>query len=313
MLLENLVFFLAASIVLVKAASFAVKYVLLIAEYLHITEFIASFIVVGFISTAPELLIGINASLSGNPSLGLATIIGSNVIDLTIVIGLIAFVGKSIEVKERATRDNMLFVLVTALPILLMLDSELSRIDGLILVGVCFAYLLEMVKAEKKFREQGIIEHPNVARNLVFFVVSMAVLFLASRFVVHYGLLISNDLSIPLVFTGLFLIAFGTCLPELTFSLKAIMAKHKESGLGNIMGCVAIDATFTIGVIALISPIKHDLVLFISGSLFMIFAALIISTFIESGKKITRAESLALFALYGLFVVMQLLLNKVIA
>ncbi|MDO8538024.1 MAG: hypothetical protein Q7S21_04015, partial [archaeon] len=99
MLFENFILFALSSIILVQAASYSVKFISKIAEYLHFAPFIASFVIAGLISTFPELLIGINSALEGNPSLGFATIIGSNVIDLTLIIGLVALVGGTIEVK----------------------------------------------------------------------------------------------------------------------------------------------------------------------------------------------------------------------
>ena len=308
----NLILFVVSCLILVKAASVAVKHVALLATYLRFSEFFAAFAIAGFISVLPELFIGINSALAGNSILGLGTVIGGNVIDLAVIIGLLAVLGKKINFKQRILHNNVFFVLITGLPLVLLIDGSLSQWDGVILIIAFVLYMQHMLKNEKLFVRNRAIPVLNVGKHFIIFLLSMLILFGAAHFVVEYASALALDLMIPAVLIGLFLIAFGTTLPEFSLSLRAMLAKHKELAIGDVMGTVAIDSSFVIGVIALISPTENNFSLLISGGLFMIFAALLIVTFMKNGKQLTRNEGYLLLFLYGMFFLQELLLKGLI-
>lgn len=306
MVLENIAVFILASLVLVKSASYSVKSVAEIARHFRFSEFFIAFAVAGFISIMPELFIGINSALAGTPAVGLGTIIGSNIADLTLVIGFIALIGRKLAADKQLIKNNIYFFAVTSLPVLFMLDGELSRDDGLVLVMAFMFYMSRMVKKEGIFakkRKDGLLF---LARNLAVFVLSMAVLFAAAHFIVESAVNLSVEFLIPPIIIGLFLVSFGTTLPELTFSLRAVMARHKEIALGDIMGNVAIDSTFSIGVVALIRPISTSFIVFATSALFMVFSALLVVTLLQNHRKITWEESFLLFFLYAMFMIIEL-------
>lgn len=306
MLLESIAVFLLSSLVLVKSGSYAVRSVADIARHFRFSEFFIAFALAGFISITPELFIGVNSALIGEPAVGLGTIIGSNIADLTVVVGLIALVGRQINADRMIRKNNIWFLAVTSLPVLLMLDGELSRDDGLILVLSFFFYMSRLFRKEKIFVKKGKDNIKFLAKSVATFAVSMAVLFAAAHFVVEAAVSISMELLIPSIIIGLFLVSFGTTLPELTFSLRAVMARHKEIALGDIMGNVAIDSTFSIGIIALLGPVSTSFIVFATSMLFMVFAALLVITLLQNHTKITWEESFLLFFLYAMFMIIEL-------
>ena len=306
MLLESLAVFLLASMVLVKSASFAVKSVSDIAGHFRFSDFFIAFVLAGFISTMPELFIGVNSALIGQPDVGLGTIIGSNIADMTIVVGLIALVGRQIKADAMIRKNNFYFLAVTSLPVLLMLDGGLSRDDGLILVLAFFFYMSRLFNKEKIFAKKKRDDYKRLLRNIGIFALSMAVLFVSAHFIVEAAVNISLELLIPSIIVGLFLVSFGTTLPELTFSLRAVLAKHKEIALGDIMGNVAIDSTFSIGIVALLGPVSTGFTVFATSMLFMVFSALLVITLLQNHAKITWEESFLLFFLYAMFVIIEL-------
>ncbi len=308
MVLENILIFLAASVVLVKSASFAVKSVSRIATELKFSPFFVAFIFAGFVSILPELFIGINSSLIGMPSVGLGTVIGSNVADMTLLVGIIALAGRKINIGKKTISNSAYFVIITALPIILMADSQLTRDDGLVLILVFFLYLASIIRKEKIMTKARSSKKP-IGKNLAIFLLSMLFLFIGAYFMVEAGVGLATEFAAPVILVGLLVIAIGTTLPELTFSLRAVLGKHKEVALGDLLGNVAIDSTFTIGIIALISPITNNFSLVISSSLFMILGALVVTTLMQAGKKITWQESFLLFFIYAMFIIMELLLK----
>ncbi len=297
---------LIAILALVKSASYAVKSIINVAKYFRMSEFFITFFIAGLISIAPELFIGINSALVGATDIGLGTLIGSNIADLTIIVGVVALVGRKIPISQSIIKNDLHFLAATSAPVLLLLDGSLSRMDGLFLVLIFLVYMYYSFRNEKVFSNAPKKEKEFFVKNLAVFIFSMSVLFVSSHFIVSSALELFDALYIPPIIAGLFLISIGTTLPELTFSLKAVLAKHKQIALGDILGNVAIDSTLSIGIIALISPITTNFTVFAISALFMSFAALLVVTLFTSGKKITWNERFLLFFLYALFVIIHL-------
>lgn len=312
MVIENILIFLAASIVLVKSASYAVRSIAKIADHIRFSQFFAAFVLAGFVSIFPELFIGINAALIGIPAVGVGTIIGSNVADMTLLVGIIALVGRKINVGKKTISNNAYFVIITALPILLMIDGNLTRDDGLVLILAFLFYLSTIIKKEKIFSGKKKRNKKAIGKHTVIFLISMLLLFLSAHYMLESGINIAKEFSLPVILVGLLVIALGTTLPEFTFSLRAVLAKHKEIALGDLLGNVAIDSTFTIGVVALISPVVNNFSPIIVSALFMILGALVVTTLMRAGKKITWQESFLLVFIYAMFIIIEIMMKGMI-
>ncbi len=307
--ITSLLIFGASSLILIKASSLAVKYILEVAKTIRVTEFLASFVLAGLVSILPEFFVGVNSALEGVPEVGIGTLIGNNIVDLTLVIGIIVILGKEIPVSGTHRLATFPFLAAIGLPLALMIDGSLSTIDGVILVSACIGYFAWMI-SQNRLRENGRpIEWEKITLPLVKFAAMMLIVYFASKFVVESSVDISHIVGVPTIFAGLFLISIGAALPELTFSVQAILARHKSVGLADILGNVAIDATLSIGVMALIRPFDVDLSIIGISTLIMGFAALMLTTFIDDGRKLTRRDGIALIGLYVVFVIVQLTLN----
>ncbi len=306
---ETILIFLVASAVLVKSASYAVRSITRIAAELRFSPFFTAFVIAGFISIMPELFIGVNSALIGLPAVGIGTIIGGNVADMTLLVGIVALVGKKLTVDKKTISNNFHFVVITALPIILMADGQLTRDDGLVLVLAFLFYFAAIMKKQKILEKGKKIRKKDTGKQLAIFIVSMAALFFSAHAMVESGISLAAEFSLPAVLVGLLIIALGTTLPEFTFSLRAVLSKHKEIALGDLMGNVAIDSTLTIGVVALISPLTNNFHLLISSAMFMILATLVVATLLNSGKKITWQDSFLLFFIYAMFIIIEILLK----
>ena len=191
-----------------------------------------------------------------------------------------------------------------------MLDGNLSRLDGIVLVTsavIYFGWVLynQPIRERKKKK----IEWAKLFPDMGLFLVFVAFIFGSSHFVVESAVEIAHGLNVPEIFAGLFLISIGAALPELTFSVQAVMARHKNVALGDILGNVALDATLSIGVLAILSPFDVDLTIIGISGLFMVFAAFMLTTFLDSERRLTRRDGIALIGLFVVFVVVQFVLN----
>ena len=313
-LVIDLAWFIFASLLLIGSASFLVKSLVILARFLRMTEFVIAFILMAVSTSLPELFVGINAALTRNASLALGNVIGSNIVDLTLIMGITIVLARGIQVRNPFIRADALWMtIIAALPVVLIIIGwELSRIDGIILLGVFAWYVWYLIYKRGTFPRlfKNHISHWHGLASLVVFAVSCAVLFFSAELIVKYGTALAVDLNLPRIFIGLFFVALGTSLPELAFGAIAILRRHAQLNVGNVMGSVVANSTLILGVTSLIQPIAADYFLFMTSSLFMIFVCFLFATFVETGRKLSWKEGIALILAYVLFLLVELNINQ---
>ncbi len=299
-------------IVLTKSAHKTIEILTRLSWHFRIEEFVISFLLVGMVAILPELSIGINSALEGNPGFGLGIVFGSNVADLTLIIGLVALATNNVAVHDYVIKQSKFLLFAIALPVLLLLDGEISRIDGLILIAAFMVYVYNIYQNRKapEARETRKNENINLAKEIAVLLIMLALLFASGHFIVQSAESISIELAIPLFFIAI-LIAVGTCLPELIFSLESSMKKHYELGFGDILGNVCADCMATVGVIALINPIRPQYPeLALSSGIFMVAAFIILFIFLGGKKRLSKMNGIFLIMIYILFIVAQFFLEQ---
>ena len=146
MIIVNLVLFLICLFVLIRCADYCIKYSTTLARIFRWPEFVVSFFIVAFISVLPEATIAVIAAINGEPELGLGTLLGSNVMDLALVFGIVALVSyNGIKVQSQILRNNLIYVVLLAVPLILGLDGSYSRIDGAILIILGYYFILDYI------------------------------------------------------------------------------------------------------------------------------------------------------------------------
>jgi len=315
MLISNLVIFIISCLVLILSGSFLVKSLAKIASFLKISEFVVGFLIMAVATSVPELFVGITAALNANPALALGTVIGSNIVDLTLVIGIVILLSRGIEVKQMKIKKDALFMFFIAiLPLVLMfLGNTLSRVDGVILIAVFLLYSYKLLKQSRSFSkkvEDG-IKRVEIVSYSVLFIISLFLLFFSANYVVKYATLLSIDLALPPILIGLFLIALGTSLPELVFGARAALTGHGGMSLGDIMGAIVVNSTLVLGVTAIIYPITADFLLFLVSGVFMILIIFLFVTFLESGNKLSWREGVSLIMFYIFFIILELYITTI--
>lgn len=311
MILINLLLFLAFLVLLIKCANYAIRYSSRLAKTLHLQEFIVSFFIIALISVLPEATISIISAINGEPSLGLGSLLGSNVADLTIVMGIVAlFSYNGIKVKSKILRNNFFYLILLLFPLILGFDGKFSRIDGIILIllGCLFfaKIYMESARFHKKFNHQK--DEP-FYKSLIFLILSLGLILLSAFFTVTFAVNFAKDIKLPTVLIGLTVIALGTCLPELVFSIKAVKKNHDGLALGDILGTVITDATIVLGVVALISPFSYNPYnIYITGTA-MFLAGVFLTIFMKSEKTLNKLEGVLLILFYILFIFIEFVMN----
>ncbi len=309
MILFHLVMFLTAFFLLIKSAEYCTTYASRLAKIFHLSEFIVSFFIIAIIAVFPEATISIISAMKGMPQLGLGTLFGSNVADLTFVFGVVAlFSYKGIHVKSEILKKDFLYLLLLLFPLLLGYDGLYSRIDGIILIAGGLFFFYTICIESRMFRKRyNHIKDRSVYKNLALLLVSLAVLILSANYTIQFGVLFASDINIPAILISLTVIALGTCLPELFFSIKAVRTNHDGLALGDILGTVITDATIILGIVAIIQPFSFEPHLIFITGIFMFLAGLLALLFVNSDRLLTKKEGLFLLLFYIVYLLVELL------
>jgi len=312
-MITDLLIFIASCAGLMIAGGLLVKSLTKLSQFLRLSEFVVSFVIMAFSTSIPELFVGITSALIGMPAIALGTVIGSNIADLTLVTGITALLGKGIKAKSSLIKKDAYWMLGIAIlaVVLMYLGKELSRIDGIILLAVFLLYMYQMVRNRQNYGLK-LKDHVKPWQGIGYFILFallVPALYFIAKYVVSSGTNLATELMLPPLFVGLFFIAFGTSLPELAFETRAILLKKPSLALGDIIGSVVINTTIVLGVTALISPITGSLFLFLTSSFFMIVICAMFAVFLESYSKITWKEGTILLMMYVLFLIVELTLK----
>jgi len=308
--------------VIIKSGAYVVKASVNIAHFLNVSEFTLSFILMAFATTLPEFGIGISSSLNNQPLISLGNIFGSNILNLTFILGLIAVIaGKiTIDEKDKIHKSWLNFFLAIS-PVVLMLDLELSRWEGIALI-ILFILHLAKIFHLKQFIEHhhhfwsAFIKnfgHPSSAlsvkhffKNIIIFIIAVVFLLSSAYFVVKGVESVSIKIGLSSILIALFVVAFGTSLPELIFGLRSALSGNGNLSLGNLFGASVLNSTWVLGITALISPIQIiDAVSFYVSALAMILVLFLANLFLKTYNSITRREGILLLFIYLVFVFVQ--------
>jgi len=308
--ISNMVYFAVSCLILIISGIYLVKSLSKIARFLGISEFSAAFIIMAFASSIPELFVGISSALAGNPALSLGNIIGANIINLTLITGIIILISKEINIKPNKIGKEVYFMLTALLLIIILftIGRSLSRIDGAILLILFSIHTYKILKKRKKYKSKikSIRERGQEFKWLVIFILALVGLFISSNFVVNSSTLIAKDFNLPSIFIGLFLLSIATTLPELVFGISASNLKHNEMAIGDQIGSVVTNSGLVLGLVAIIHPITADFMPFIISSIFMFISAFIFVTFLKTSNKLEKMEGISLILIYVLFIIFEI-------
>lgn len=310
--------FIGSCFLLIKSGTWVVKSLVRIAQVLEWSSFLTAFVLMAFATSLPELFVGLSSAFHKIPQLSFGNVIGANILNLTLGIAVVVLVAGGLKVKKGIARRDALFTsFIAFLPILLMLDGQVSRVDGIVLL-LALAFYLKRLFGQKqrlvkvfndKFKKDW-TQFRLFLKDVAIFLAGMSLLLLSAEGVVRSAKFFAGAMNLPLVVTGIIFVSLGTVLPELTFGIKAIAMGHREMALGNFMGTVVVNSTLILGVVSLISPLKiPNFSPYFVGILFTVIVALIFAVFIRTDLKITKKEALILLGIYALFLVFQLLIK----
>ena len=317
---------LLASLLLMKATEFTLNAFQVLADKIKVRKMVVAALLVALSTSLPELFVGILSALEGQPEISLGNVLGSNVANLSLVIGGAALVSGSVSVVgDFMKKELMAAFLAGCLPILLVMDGNLTRLDGLLLLGAYGVYISEVVIAgkHKSLAEKGGKRHYGILKKLkklhknhsdvwlLKLLGGIAGLILAADLLVRMASGLASNLGLPPFLIGLLVVSVGTSLPELVLEIGAIKKKEIALVFGDLLGSIVANATLIVGVTTLIHPMnvngvsRYDLASFMFVLLFGFFWM-----FTNTKKRLDRWEGLVLLGFYFMFVGLEFWLNS---
>lgn len=311
--------FILSCLVLARSSTWMIQSLIKIARFLQWKEFVAASLLTAFATSLPELFVGIFAALHNQPHLSFANVIGANIIVLTLVTGIAVLMAERLRFQGTTLRKCSFYApLIAFLPLVLVLDHKMSRPDGgiLFLIGLVYFHWLVSQKngfgqaLYAKFRERK----PGLwtfCKNLMIFGVATGLLIVSSEGLVQSAVNLAKLFNIPILIIGLFLVALGTTIPELAFSIKSATLNHKAMILGSTMGTIVVNSSLILGMVALICPFEiADFSPYLTGILFTVITALFFTFFAKTDREITKKEGLFLLLIYIAFLIFEILLGR---
>lgn len=282
---------LVGFVLLIKGADFFVDGASSIAGKLKVPSLIIGLTVVSMGTSMPEAAVSISASLTGSNSISLGNVIGSNIFNLLMVVGVSSLILPIATDKDILKRDMPINIGITvALLVMLLIGGELSRIDAAILLVMLAGYMFLLIRSALKNRIED--EAPKVyswLKSIVLSIVGAAAIILGGNLVVESAKTIALNLGMGETLVGLTVVALGTSLPELVTSIVA--AKKGDSGIamGNVVGSCIFNILFILGMAGVISPMTADSAFFIDTGI-LIGICLLMLLFAFTKKKTDRVE-----------------------
>lgn len=228
-----------------------------LAHWARISPGIIGATVAAFATSSPELSVSVNAALAGKPQIALGDALGSNVVNVALILGLALVISGIQSPRDSVKRDFSVALLIPIITGVLFLDGELSRFDGFLMLGMFFAWLVAAIIEARKQRsaaEEVLGEHRGWLVVLSC-VVGLAFLVAAGNLIVAGARGIAIAFGIDEFIIGAAIVAVGTSVPELATTVIAKLRGHDEVGLGTILGSNIFNGIFIVAVAAIIHPI----------------------------------------------------------
>lgn len=318
----SILLIIVLSLVLIKSADWVIVAIRRISKDSKTAAFTISALILALGTSFPELFVGITSAIEGKPNLALGVVIGSNIANISLVAGVTALVVGRIRVHGTyLKRDVWIALAAGVLPLILVLDTKLSRVDGLILLAVYFAYASSFFRTrfvqigeeqkQENFIYRFVRKFYNIdtekKREFGRLFVGIAVLLFSANAIVKLSSALATSFNIPLFVIGLIIIAVGTSLPELAFSFRSIKEHEPSMFFGNLLGSTIANSTLVLGLVAVIHPIEiidTNKYFFAAAAFVVIYLAF--WQFIRSKHRLDRREGVVLILLYVAFLVVQL-------
>lgn len=293
-------------VLLMKGADWFVDGASKIADKFGIPHIVIGLTIVAFGTSAPEAAVSISAALKGSVDLAISNVLGSNIMNVLLILGLSSII-YPLAVKKSAIKFDIPFVFAVSVLMLVFgaMDGNIGRIDGLIFWALLIGYIIYMIQLTKKsqaededFEPAG--ENDKIWKLLLLIIVGGVMIVAGSNVTVDAASNIATEFGMDERLIGLTIVAFGTSLPELVTSCIAAKKKETDIAIGNIVGSNLFNILFVLGTSAVITPITYQSK-FIFDNVVAILVMVVLWLFVFRKQKLSRAGGIVMLVMYAAY------------
>jgi len=332
-MIVDILLFIVGLIFLVGGSEYFVKSASTIAKKLRVSEFVIGLTLVALGTSIPELASSIVASLDKSPGIVVGNVVGSNVANIGLVIGIAATITVIKTKKDMLKRDGYFMLLASVLLLIFALNLSIDFFESIIFIILYVAYIL-YIFVNKSLRKEikAIEDHPfnlhklkNLAKKFLFyfkyneksiekvdryllkhvgiFLLSGVAIVFGAKFLVEEAIFIAHSFGISDVLIGLTLIAVGTSLPELMVTISAARQGYANMAVGNVLGSNIANIFLILGVSGILFPIKIQPGTLVVSIPFMLILSILLLVFIKTEWKLKKWEGIILLLFYATFII----------
>lgn len=302
-------------ILLVIGGEYLVRSSVALSFKLKLSKMIIGLTVVSFATSAPELLVSLNAALNGSPAIAINNVVGSNIANIGLVLGITALIGV-ITVDKSFYKFNwpVMMLFSMALYYFLYNDKQLIAIEGAILFTGLIAFVYVLIKRAKtgdvSDEVDEVLSQVSFFKIIIWLTIGGTALYFGSTWLVDGAIEIAEKIGVSEAVISVSMIAVGTSIPELAASVIAVAKKEKAISLGNLIGSNIFNIGSVLGITSMIKtiPVTDDQILTRDIFWMLLFAAVLLPMiFIPKRFQFSKLEGLILVGGYGLFIFMVFL------
>ncbi|WP_026673921.1 calcium/sodium antiporter [Alkalihalobacterium bogoriense] len=305
---------------LIKGAEYFVQGASSIAAALKVSPMLIGLTIVAFGTSSPEATVSIVAAMEQNAGVAVGNVVGSNIFNITLVVGVAAFL-YPLRVESNTIRKEIPFTLLASIALLILLsdkmlqfvsDNVLTRSDGIILLlfFAVFLYYLFEVARQNCVKEGTASPKQSLSWGKLIFItiIGLAAIIIGGDLVVNHATSIALSFGMSQTLVGLTIVAVGTSLPELITSITAALKKESDIALGNIVGSNIFNILFVLGSASVISPLWVEDKIFVDVYIMIVFTLLLL-LFSRTNYKVGKIEGVILASFYVIYMVYIIIRN----
>ena len=296
---------------LIWGADFFVDGASRVAARLKIPQIVIGLTIVAFGTSAPEAAVSISAGLKGSADLAVSNVVGSNILNIGIILGVSALI-TPLAVQKGTRKFEMPYVMIITIILMLlgMFDGKLGWVDGLILWAGMILFLVYLLNVAKKGKAEAQDEEQDEKKKkapLIWLIVKIIIggvaIVFGSDFAVDGATAIATSVGWSERLIGLTIVSLGTSLPELVTSVIAAIKKNADIAIGNIVGSNIFNILFVLGTTALITPVAYTEAFIIDNIVAFVIAALLLVLVLNKDCKLKRVGGGILLVSYVIYFV----------
>jgi cation:H+ antiporter len=310
----DILFLLIGLGILIVGGEFLVRGAVGLSSAFKISPMIIGLTVVSFGTSAPELLVSIQSAMAGNPGIAVGNVVGSNIANLALVLGITVIIFPIIAEKQTKMLDYPVMIFATLLFYVLALNLSIGFWEGLLFVILLLSFIYYLILKTRKqkrisvtIKEEDSLIDPDIKPvslklSIMFLLLGLIGLYFGSEWFVGGAVGIAKSLDLSDSVIGVTVVAFGTSAPELVASIMAAIKKQSDISVGNLVGSNIFNVFAVLGITGMVKPIEIEQSVMDFDMLWMIGISLLLIPILYFGDNISRTKGFVLFTCYILYI-----------